>query len=275
VPTFFPLNRYDQQWGLLALLCSDLLGEPRLESAARPHVEELARVLGPRGIGFTDRFIPDGDCTSATVAILHVTGHAVDTSVIKQFQDGNYFYTYPGELQPSLSTTAHAVMALAMVGEDVSQWQDFLVRQQEKDGRWLRDKWHASWFYVHTQVMLSLAGSRHVDALNASVDALLRSQHPEGGWGAGARPTASETSYAVMALHVVQKRGLARDGLQDGLRKAYRWMLREYRPFVSTREEFWIAKTLYSPMRIERSFELAAMLMLARDFEREGAPQFI
>jgi hypothetical protein len=157
MPTVWPINRFEQVWVLYTLFVAGLLDHPALDDLVWPHLCDLRSALGPNGIGMSDYFVYDGDITATTLAILHATGHDVDWSILHAFQEGEHYRTYTGELQPSLTTTAHAMLALALSGADVTHCVRFLIGKQQPDGRWIGDKWHSSWLYTTAQVLTALA----------------------------------------------------------------------------------------------------------------------
>lgn len=269
VPTVWPITRFEQSFGLYILLIAGLLNHPQLQDVVRTQVNDLAYALRPGGLGMSDFFIPDGDDTAAGIAVLCAAGHQVDLAILRQFENDDHFFTFAGELQPSLSVTARAVHALAFAREEVARAQSFLIERQCPDGRWLSDKWHSSWLYTTLHVVLALTNSRHVGALKSAVDAMLAYQHADGGWGIDSKSTATETAYGILALRTLRDYGLLDGVALDALRKAHQWLLGNYRPFNVSEDKYWIDKELYHPFRVDRAFELSAMLALAleEDFQ--------
>ncbi|MBV9389012.1 MAG: hypothetical protein JOZ78_21560 [Chroococcidiopsidaceae cyanobacterium CP_BM_ER_R8_30] len=263
VPTAWPITRFEQAFVLYILLIAGLLECPQLQNALRPQIISLAQALRPGGLGVSDFFIPDGDDTAAGVAVLLATGHQVELTTLSQFKDDNYFFAYFGELQHSLSLSARATHVLALFGSDVTRLQRFLIERQCLDGRWPADKWHSSWLYTTLHVVLALQNSGEKLAMKLTIEAILAYQHVDGGWGQEGKSTTAETAYGVLALRVLRDYGFYTQGISDALRKAYQWLLRNYRPFSVGEEKYWMAKELYRPFRIERAFELSAMLTLA------------
>lgn len=264
VPTAWPINRFEQSFVLYILLITGLLEHPQLQDIVRTQLNSLASALRPEGLSMSDFFIPDGDITAAATAVLNAAGYQVDLAVLRQFENDDHFCTYPDELQPSLSTTARAVHALALSGEEVAPSQTFLIKCQYPDGRWPSDKWHSSWIYTTLHVLVALTHSAgDIGAMKSAVDALLAYQHPDGGWGEQSKSTTTETVYGVLALRTLRNHKFVADGVLDALRKAHKWLLRNYRPLNVIEDKYWIGKELYCPPRVDRAFELSAMLALA------------
>jgi hypothetical protein len=268
VPTQWPLERFEQAFSLYSLLITGLLEHPALQDLVQPHLHELASMLIPNGIGASAFFIPDGDDTAAAVSVLYGAGWKVDLAGLRQFEnDDGYFTTFPGELHPSISVTARAVHALAIAGEKVAQPIELLLERQSPDGRWTGDKWHSSWLYVTLHVALALLQSGHYSLLKSTIKTLLAHQHTDGGWGTGYQSTTLETAYAVLTLQALKSHGLLDErGLEVQLR-GYHWLVRNYSPFQWNEERQWIAKDLYGAYRIDRAFELSAMLAMALTLE--------
>lgn len=260
VPATWRIDLMEQQWGLFALLCAGLLNHPMLADVVQPHLDTLQAALTPRGVGFTKYFMPDGDCTSVTVAVLKAANRAVDTAVLKQYERGEHFFTYPQETHPSLTTTAHAAMALNISGEDTAHWVRAMLQMQTEDGRWLIDKWQTSWLYTTTQVMFAIPDPA---AMKGSIETLLRYQRDDGGWGSSDHTTTVETAFAALVLHWLRNKGLYEEAIRDSLSRANRYLRNGYRPFVLNQEPMWIGKALYCPFRMDRAFELSALLALA------------
>jgi len=263
VPTVWPITRFENLFGLYSLLIAGLLKHPMLQNVLQPQLDNLICALRPTGFSWSDFFIPDGDDTAAGVAVLSATGHQVYLAILRQFENGDYFSTYPDELQFSLSTTARAVHALALSGEEVERPQKFLVERQSPDGRWLTDKWHSSWLYATLHVVLALTNSEQKRALKLATDAMLAYQHTDGGWGMGSKSTETETAYGVLTLRALRAHGFGDQRIQAASQKAYQWLLRNYRPFNMSENRHWISKELYRPHRVDRAFELSAMLALS------------
>jgi halimadienyl-diphosphate synthase len=197
VPSVWPISRFEQIWGLHALSIAGLFDHPSRRDATRAQLSDLRRAMRPEGIGLSDHFMTDGDCTATTIATLIAAGEQVDCSPDNRFVNAYSFFTYPIEIHPSLTTTAHGVLALALAGDDVSVFAKYLEQKQTSDGRCVGDKWHSSWLYATAEIIIALAHANHAQALPSAVDALLRNQHEDGGWGFSERSTPAETAYVV------------------------------------------------------------------------------
>jgi hypothetical protein len=268
MPTVWPINRFEQVWVLYTLFAAGLLDHPALEDLVWPHLRDLRSALGPNGIGMSDHFVYDGDITATTLAVLHATGHDVNWGILHAFEEGDHYRTYAGELQPSLTTTAHAMLALALSGADATRCVRFLMGKQQPDGRWIGDKWHSSWLYTTAHVLTALAHAGEIAALPAAIKALLRYQHSNGGWGMGTTATLAETAYTALALSALRPLPLFDARIENALQRAFSWL-----SYAATRTSvgatpYWIGKELYCPYRIDQVCVLGALLALAPTEER-------
>jgi hypothetical protein len=257
VPTAWPISRFEQSNALYALLVGGLLNHPGLQDVVQPQIRDLAQALQPEGLGFSDHFTPDGDDTAEALAVLQAAGYSIDLATLHRFAHNDHFCAYPGELQPALSVTAHAVHVLRLCGQDSARAQQHLIARQLPDGRWCGDKWNGSWLYTTCQVVAALVGAGHSTAMRRAAQALLAYQRADGGWGAR-RSTAEETAYGALAL-----RALLRDrdddaAVRQALERAEQWLLADYRPFKRSMHPCWQAKEIYRPYRLARMIELVA-----------------
>jgi hypothetical protein len=240
------------------LLISGLMDHPLLQDVLQPQLDALGQALRRTGLGMSDYFLADGDDTAAALAILYASGRPAPMSILEQFAYNNHFCAYAGELQPSLSVTAHAVHALRMAGHECTQAQTYILERQLSDGRWCSDKWNGSWLYTTGQVIVALLDSPHTDALERALTAILNHQNADGGWGDGQSSTIEETAYGVLALRALMCHGMEISEAEQALACAERWLLRNYRPFDHDYQPCWLGKETYMPRRIVRMIQLVA-----------------
>lgn len=258
-PTVWPIDRFELDFGLYALLLADVLRLPALRDVVAPRVECLAAGVREAGLGMSDHFMVDGDITATAMAVLTADGRPVDAGLLDRFAAGDHFFTYPGELQPSITTTAHAVHALALIGRVPGRAVRYLLAQQTPDGRWDGDKWHGSWLYTTAQVGLALLAAGVCDGLDAAEAALRAHQRPGGGWGVGA-VTSEETAHAVLLLRALATAGILSAAGRRALLAGERSLRANYVPLGERECDAWIGKELYVPRRVSRMVELAALL---------------
>lgn len=263
VPHAFPIPRFEQSWALFAVLSAGLFQRPEIAGSLATALDDLALAVRPDGVGYADVFVADGDDTFCSVAALKGGGRAVDVKLIRGFEGEEHFFVFPGERNPSPSANAHALYALALFGEDSIAARRFLVSRQHADGRFLEDKWHTSWLYTTHRAVLALRFPEEDDALRCARGALLSNQRADGGFGVEPASTVFETSHGLLALRAILHKGVGSGEDRDRMVRAYRFLLSRYRPFGPGEEPLWIGKEIYAVPRIDRAFELSAMLSVA------------
>lgn len=264
VPTVWPITRFEQPNALYALLLGNILDHPALADVVQPQLDDLAHALTPKGVGFSDYFAPDGDDTVVTLAVLRATGRPADASIIELFAGGDHYCAYQGELQPSISVTAHAIHALEVFGHKSDHVHSYLVDRQYADGRWSGDKWNGSWLYTTSHAIVALSFTDRTDAVQRAAAALRIHQHADGGWGMHTS-TAEETAYGVLAFAWLEQRGMLDDDSREVFNRGKAWLRRDYRPLIESNVACWIGKEIYRPRRLARSIELAATFHAAND----------
>ncbi|NTU77838.1 MAG: hypothetical protein HGA45_00300 [Chloroflexales bacterium] len=260
VPTAWPIDRFELAYAMHTILAGGYFDQPELRAVIATKVDELARALRPEGLGCSDAFVPDGDDTAAAVAVLGASGRPAPAAALTRFACGASFYSYLGELQPSLITSARAVQALTIYGHDMSASQSYLIERQSCDGRWQRDKWNSSWLYTTYQAMLALGPSFSHESLARALDILLDYQQPDGSWCTIDSSELEETAYGVLICRLAMRHGLGGERVAATLSVAMRWLYDHYRPFSPRANRCWLAKENYSPIRISRVIELVALL---------------
>ncbi|MEV6977566.1 prenyltransferase/squalene oxidase repeat-containing protein [Kitasatospora sp. NPDC093806] len=265
LPTVWPIDVFERTWALHALALAGLLDHPRLADSCTRQLDLLQAALTPAGLGMSEHFAPDGDITATASLTLALAGRPTDPAVVEGFRHGDHYRTYPGELQPSLTTTAHALHARAHTGQTspTGPVHRFLRERQGADGRWSGDKWHTSWIYTTAHVLFALPAGT---ATRRGIEALLAAQRPDGGWGAQHHATAGETGYAVLALHTHRTADTA-----PALARAAHWLARWQESGGVCDCLLWTGKETYCPQRVDRVVAHAALLAATRA-TRPGAP---
>lgn len=271
VPTVWPIKRFEQSWVLYSLFASNLLTDRRFAGLVEPLAGDLASAMTSHGLGMSDYFVADGDITSMTLAVLLAAGQPADVTRLHHFRNNGHFITYTAELQSSITTTAHAVLALGLAGHNVATPCRFLISQQSEDGRWHGDKWHSSWLYTTAAAVAALVHADTLAPLSKTHGAVLTAQNEDGGWGIGPSSTTAETAYALHILLMLEDAGVHTPSTQSAYARGHRWLLQHYRPFKveATAERFWIGKELYAPSIVDRAHEISALLTLALEDDDE------
>ncbi len=262
VPGIWPMDKFELAFGLYPLLIADLLDLPAVQAVLQPQLTALGFALTEQGIGLSDHFYQDGDDTAAALAILHTAGYLVDPAVLDRFRGDGVYYAFAGEIQLSLSLTARAVHALRLFGQQDAAAVHYLLDQQAENGRWHDDKWHISWLYNTLHLVMALAAEPkgYTAVMHAQSD-LIKSQHASGGWGVSDSPTPSETAYGLLTLYTLHKENLLTELGRQAFKKGQQFLQKHISQPDMDRTSLWIEKELYTPHRIEKMFELCAMLV--------------
>lgn len=257
VPTAFPISRFVQVYVLHTLAQTGLLRHPALADLVPALLDDTAVTLRTAGgVGCADGFPSDGDDTAAAMGALLADERPVDLSLLRQYDVGDHFASYVGELQPSVITTARAAQVLAAAGEDISVYRRWIADRQLLDGRWQADKWNGQWLYTAWQAILALRGDRTMaPQLHQTEEIILAYQHSDGGWGACAS-TPEVTAYALLALHALPFRS---SRAEAAIVRGRQVVQATYRPFAVALERNWLAKDRYTPIRLARTIILAAL----------------
>ncbi|NUM48718.1 MAG: hypothetical protein HUU38_28765 [Anaerolineales bacterium] len=258
VPFAWPIDRFEQSFAQYALAIGGLLTHPSLEAAVTKQVDNLFKALTPYGMPFTDYFIPDLDDTAASIVVFRTLAKEVRGEVLRVFKHHSGYFTYPGEFHASTTAHARAVHALGLLEkEEGIQAQAVLLRFQNANGIWPGDKWHKSWLYSTSHMLYALHTSPHLTAVERGLAKLVEAQKEDGGWGMGRYSTTAETAYVMLALHFYKKQN---PFIEQGYQRAKKWLLHNIYRQPTPHENLWIGKELFKPYRIDRAFELTALL---------------
>ena len=264
----WPIDRFEQAFGLHALINGGLYDHPDVRSAAQPHVAQLGDALTRQGLGFNDYFAADADMTGAAVAVLAASGDTGCAEVQLRFNKNGHFCTYKREFQASISAAARSIDALRMAGRDVRGWQRSLVRMQSRNGAWTGDKWNSSWIYTTFIALNALKGSVHSHSKVAALRRLAACQNRDGGFSSGGHSNTLETAFGLLALHALREDLPDRPELDVPIADAYRWLLDHYLARHEPLEEVWTSKQIYSPTRIDRVYIMSALVGGAMHVDR-------
>ncbi len=259
MPNAWPIARTEQATALYGILLAGLLDHPGLNDSIQPILTDLVKALTPIGLGTSDYFVTDGDDTAMALACL-AGRRKVSIEPMMHFAIDSHFYTYVGELQPSLSVTAHAIHALALLGKPAANASSYLRDRQDANGSWSGDKWNGSWLYTTCHTLAALLSTNHCD-LTPVLTKIRAHQRADGGWGL-ISSSSEETAYAVMGLLLIARVGeLPAEG-REALKRAATFLEQRYRSFKEETTAVWLAKEPYRPRRVSRAFELSALLAL-------------
>ena len=265
VPYVWPITGFEITYAPFALLHADLLHHPALADLLKPLLAWHDANQTELGMSSGFHFAPDVDVTALSAVFRQAIGQPFGVETILRFQNGDHFCTYPHELNPSVFSNAHAVYALTKAGHRTPAAEQYLKERQLANGRWMSDKWHTSWIYTTAEVIYALAQCDAVAEIHKAGVALLNAQKPDGSWGSSSHSTRAETSVALMALRTLQK-GACGLQLDAPIVRGTQWLC-AHADIAHQPEQLWLGKELYSPYRVDRVYELSALL--AFESERE------
>jgi len=268
VPLAFPIDLFETAFGLQYVFSSGLYKKELVREAFGEKLEEVWGVTGGRAIGFCGEYEPDCDDTAALMMAMQSSGAEVKTSILAPFRRSDHFGSYPQEINPSVTVTARALKACRMAGENVDQYEKFIMDRQSADGKW-GDKWNTSWLYSSAVVMMCVNIQNYPEQLKKAVDSILRVQKDDGGWRTLSEQSNScliETSFALLALHASLKAHPEPDKITAALARALRWMESNGTQEITPT---WIAKDFYSLPRVDSIIILVAY-HLTKYFQQSG-----
>jgi hypothetical protein len=260
-PTLWPLIHFERSFLLHTLQMVGLLRHPCLEDSVAVQGQALFAAMRSDGIGYSDSFLSDGDDTGAAACALLTLGYPVDPCTLSRYAVGDHFVTYPGELDPSLSTTARMAQARRLQQGPLPQTSRFFREQQRPDGRWVMDKWHASWLYATFLILAYLAPAGETESVLAAGEAICRFQNRDGAWEADGTASRMETAFALLALTVLCRHGYATEAIRQAHHRGLGWLRHAQHARTHPSRLDWIAKTAYTVPNVDRCFELCALLV--------------
>ena len=65
----------------------------------------------------------------------------------------------------------------------------------------------------------------------------------------------------MIALATLKKQGLLYEDAQRALQQGHVWLNRMYHPYTRIDSNVWLGKELYAPYRVDRIYELSALLL--------------
>lgn len=268
VPGVNPITYFEPAWVLnyLALGGFDLPVPTGL-------LDRLTSGLAADGAPAAPGLPADADDTAAVLAALLRHGRVRRPDCLLDYRRGDYFTCFLDERNPSISSNAHVLEALALYLDRrpteqsryagpaalAAQW---LLGQQAADGSWV-DKWHASAYYATACCAVALRLARETvsgspagaaEAIARAVTWVVDTQREDGSWGRW-QGTVEETSYAVHLLAVAA--AADQPGVAEALRRGTRYLADPPRPAEDP--PLWHAKELYAPTQVIRAAHLAAL----------------
>lgn len=265
VPGVTPITYFERAWVLNSLAIGGIAYTAPVEI-----LDRLEAGLTPHGAPAAGGLPPDADDTAAVLAALlrHGRVHAPE-SLLGYEVDGR-FACFLDERNPSVSTNAHALEALALYmayrPNDSTRFADlaattarWLLDRQEPEGNWW-DKWHASAYYATACCVIALVlngSAESCASVDRAVDWVLQTQRADGSWGRW-QGTVEETSYAVQILAIATS-GELTERAASAINRGCAFLADP--PPVAEHPPLWHAKDLYLPVAVVRAARLAALHM--------------
>lgn len=284
MPGQFGLDCFEVSWAVHYLAMGGFSMADRLPRAlVQTLVQWLERCITPSGAGWyvhAPHWMADADDTALAMAALMHFGTMPTLDPLLRFEAPDRFLCFEGERNPSTSPNAHVLHTLLELPEPmrramqsrIDKTTNFLLGHGHSEGYWT-DKWHASPTYATSCAVIALAKSNHPAAQKALEKSLLwtlEMQNAEnGGWGMLGASTAEETVYALMILFAMENH------VPANLEKHVQWALKRGMTYLrqhaepptgrlAYRPSLWIAKDLYTPIRV---VEAAILAMLRRGID--------
>ncbi|WP_321785360.1 prenyltransferase/squalene oxidase repeat-containing protein [Burkholderia pyrrocinia] len=270
-PYVWPLDVFECAYALYSLGLGGLQAHPALAGAATRASAYLDTRLAAHGASFAAGFDPDGDTTAVAIAAQSMAGRPTSCRPLAHFVSGDVFATCPGERNPSLSTTVHAMHALRLQHEPHRSASAYLLAHRDTDGLWRGDKWHASPFYLTCHAVAALDQDDVERHGPRTLEGVLTHQHASGGWAGAGTPNFEETAYAVLTIDRLCSPETMSPATREGLLRALRWMLDAYRSPTKPAPALWIGKELFRPTRVVRAVELTGLWTARRRAMALGA----
>jgi halimadienyl-diphosphate synthase len=212
--------------------------------------------------------VKESDTTGICFAALGHLGYDLDPELLYQYEETMHFRCYSFERNPSISANAHVLSGLHYCDPlqrkpRIEKLIQFLTKTRVAGGYWF-DKWHVSPYYTTCHVLLA-AHDIAPDLVEPATQWMIHTQWQDGGWG-WYTPTLEETAYAVLALLVWRRneRNISQD-VQDALVRGIEYLRQHFSATTLDYPPLWIAKTLYTPLRVVQGLLFATLLAAQAD----------
>jgi halimadienyl-diphosphate synthase len=256
--TVYPVDVFAYGWTLYNLMLAGLYLNQYGEIC-----DFLAAHMGPSGVGSSVELpLTEADDTAVVCKNLYTMGYPVDGGVFDAYDTGEYYMTFPFELDPSVSTNVHVLDFVQTCSEFpqreevIDRLVHFLKNNIRSPGFW-QDKWHTSPYYPTSHAVFALCDADPSLAEKA-VSWILATQHEDSTWGYNGG-TLEETAYAVQALLYYHQKvdRLDISGLLESLSYTDRVAMFPFHRFC----ELWVGKVLYTPLDVVFSSMVSASTM--------------
>lgn len=256
--TAVPIDNFDLLWRqYYRHLC---------KKTDRAAVELIYSRWSNKGMAWSSLFsVPDLDESSIGHLLLALNGRALDTGYIDQYEKRHSFACYQFERNPSLSTNIHLFHLTELLASSRAKiWRkkayNFIFRTY-KDSKQPCDKWHLSWLYPASHMLIALGQTRN--GLSKIITSrILRAASKQFTWG-NYGTNAEETAYAIIALfysnpwlnNAIKRRIISSHSLHTLLQNGLNNL---------SQPELWLGKSLYCPILVVHDTIKTAQLLLSR-----------
>ena len=216
--------------------------------------------LGPTGVGSSSELpSTDSDDTAIVLKILSEVGYPANVHALDAYDIGEYYLTFPFEMDPSVSANIHILDFAKSCSELSDRWEiierliKFLKKRMHSE-HWT-DKWNVSPYYPTSHAILTLYDVEP-SLTEKAVSWILKTQNEDGTWGTNG--TLEETAYCMQALmHYYQNV----DHIDIScLSPALFQINSNILPSIHL-AELWVEKVLYCPINVAFSSIASASIM--------------
>ncbi len=260
LPAVWPIDNFEIAWSLNYLRTAGAIdeGHPRV----RALLDFLYTVWSSRsGLSFSSKWrVHEIDDTAATFVMLRWGKYPVNPDVFDVYETDEFFWCYPGETNPSLSSHVRLLHALRDSGVNDAKTQERIAKvinvlhKYDHNGSFWWDKWHSSAYYVTSYSLAVLRGLAD-DLVQSRLRWIIRTQNDDGGWGYLGESSPEETAYCLRALLEWDKSVARVD--RSILDAAAAYLHRHLNDAVYA--PLWIGKSLYTPYFPVRAVILGAL----------------
>ena len=252
-PEIFPFDAFEVSWSLWNLF---LAGVDNFDPRVAQHIKDLKSVwLKGDGLGSSPTSsIVESDTSSMVFSVLKMAGANPDPTPLRQFETADYFMCFHYERDPCTSANIHILEALKGVDYEATEKVRKWLSSSQIDSRYWIDKWHASPYYPTAHAVIALIGVDH-DLARSAIQWIITTQRADGGWGYYNRSTAEETAYCLQALSIYSREVEPID--RNVIARGRRCLL----AFDGKMPDMWIARCLYTPIRVVDSSIYSALTM--------------
>lgn len=258
VMTVYPIEVFEYGWTMYNLMLARLRSERYKELC-----DFLFKNLRQSGLGpSTESPLTDADDTAIACKVLYDMGYPLDFRIFDAYDAGDYYLTFPFEMDPSISTNVHMLDLVKSCPEFpdrddlIEKLIRFLKKEMHCTGFWM-DKWHVSPYYPTSHAVFALYDI-DPSLTEKTVSWMLDTQNENGSWG-GNGGTLEETAYALQALLLYHQRVDCID--IDNISKILPSVGCTTLTPSDVSPELWIGKVLYVPLNVVLSSIVSVSIM--------------